>query len=79
MGSDTTSVGAGLIVGTASVDSGIQFEAAGTAIKEIITTKIGIETYLLFRKSVKIEWLGGLGTRRRPRFSSLLPMSSTLN
>jgi hypothetical protein len=34
---------------------------------------------LLFRKSVKIEWLGGLGTRRRPRFSSLLPMSSTLN
>jgi hypothetical protein len=44
------------MVGTALlVLSGIQFEAAGTTIRDAITKKIGIAINLLWRKSLKAE------------------------
>jgi hypothetical protein len=54
-GSVITRVGAALIVGTALLLCGIQFDAAGTSIKEAITTKIGMAINLLCLKSLKTE------------------------
>ena len=79
IGSETTRVGAGLIKAMGSVRSGIQFDAAGTAIKARTMMAIGIVINLLLRRSVKIECPAGFGARRVPRRVSVFPIPATLS
>jgi hypothetical protein len=54
-GSVTIRVGAALMVGAASLLSGIQLDAAGTTIREAITKKMGAAINLLCLKSLNTE------------------------
>jgi hypothetical protein len=74
-GSVTIRVGAALIVGTMVLLCGIQLDAAGTSIREAITTKIGMAINLFRLRSLNPERSGDLGARRFPRFSSFFPIA----